>query len=272
MFTEVVMIAQTIRLLLAAVTLAALPVGLTIATAPDDGGLKTGDASAIPTDPTENWLEDAEALMADRRFAEAGALLSAGVDRMPDGWRPISKDGERVVLAAWDLGEFLRFSDDSDPLSGPSVVWVTPSYSKAHYLLAVIGAETGDVQGAFHHVVRAIELQPYHPLVIHEAAIILRRIGGVAEALAILEKGSSVPAWLMTPERQALLERSRGVTLVELGRLDEAEEALRAALELEPDSAVAREELEYIARLRARGEAAREPITLTPLTVEGEKR
>jgi Flp pilus assembly protein TadD len=191
---------------------------------------------------------------------------------MRDGWQPINKDGDRVVLAAWDLGEFLRFSKDGDPLSGPSVVWVTPSYSKARYLLAVIAVETGDVQGAFHHIVRAIELQPHHPLVMHEAALILRGVGGVAEALAILEKGSSVPAWLMTPERQALLERSRGVTLIELGRLDEAEAALRAALELEPDSAVARRELDYIAELRARGEAAREPVTLTPLTREGESR
>jgi tetratricopeptide (TPR) repeat protein len=225
----------------------------------------------VNADAAGQWLDDAEALMATRRFAEAGALLSAGVDQMPNGWQPISKDGDRVVLAAWDLGEFLRFAKDSDPLSGPGVVWVTPSYSKARYLLAVIAVETGDVEGAFHHIVCAIELQPYHPLVMHEAAIILQRIGGVAEALAILEKGSSVPAWLMTPERQALLERSRGVTLVELGRLDEAEAALRASLDLEPDSAVARHELDYITELRARGAAARELTVLTPLT-EGPKR
>jgi Flp pilus assembly protein TadD len=62
------------------------------------------------------------------------------------------------------------------------------------------------------------------------------------------------------------------VTLVELGRLDEAEAALRAALELEPDSAVARQELEYIAELRTRGPAARAPITPTPLTRDGEGR
>jgi tetratricopeptide (TPR) repeat protein len=228
--------------------------------------------SPIDKDYAGQWLDDAEALMADRRFMEAAALLSAGVDQMPNGWQSISKDGDRVVLAAWDLGEFLGFSKDSDPLSGPGVVWVAPSYSKAHYLLAVIGVETGDVQGAVHHIVRAIELQPDHPLVIHEAAIILRGIWGPAKALAVVEKVDRVPAWLMTPARRALLERSRGVTLVELGRLDEAEAALRAALELEPDSAVARRELDYIAELRARGEAAREPVTLTPLTREGESR
>jgi hypothetical protein len=133
--------------------------------------------SPIDKDYAGQWLDDAEALMADRRFMEAAALLSAGVDQMPNGWQSISKDGDRVVLAAWDLGEFLGFSKDSDPLSGPGVVWVAPSYSKAHYLLAVIGVETGDVQGAVHHIVRAIELQPDHPLVIHEAAIILRGIG-----------------------------------------------------------------------------------------------
>jgi len=285
------MIVQRVGLLVALVGLAGLGAGLLLADSPPDGerqangaasaledpparlaGTVTNGASVVNTDAAGQWLDDAEALMVDRRFAEAGALLSAGVDRMPDGWQPISKDGDRVVLAAWDLGEFLRFAKDSDPLSGPGVVWVTPSYSKARYLLAVIAVETGDVEGAFHHIVCAIALQPYHPLVMHEAAIILRGIGVVAEALAVLEKADHVPAWLMTPDRRALLERSRGVTLVELGRLDEAEAALRASLDLEPDSAVARRELEYIAELRARGAAAREPIVLTPLTEEPEKR
>ena len=77
---------------------------------------------------------------------------------------------------------------------------------------------------------------------------------------------------MMTPHRRALLVRARGVTLIELGRLDEAEGALRASLDLEPDSAVARRELDYIAELRARGEAAREPIVLTPLTGETKNR
>jgi tetratricopeptide (TPR) repeat protein len=244
-------------------------------TLPDDtsgrpAGATADDASTISSEPPENWLENAEALMAEGRFAEAAALLSAGVDRMPDGWQPINRDGDRVVLAAWDLGEFLRFSKDSDPLAGPGVVWVKPSYSKAYYLLAVIGVETGDAESAVNDITRAIELQPYHPLVMHEAAIIVRGIGGVVEALAVLEKADHVPAWLMTPDRRALLERSRGVTLVELGRLDEAEAALRASLDLEPDSAVARRELEYIAELRTRGEAAREPIVLTLLTGEGD--
>ena len=68
------------------------------------------------------------------------------------------------------------------------------------------------------------------------------------------------------------LERGRGVTLVELGRLDEAEAALRTALEIEPGHTGAESELRYIGELRARGEAAREPLILTPLTGEGKNR
>jgi tetratricopeptide (TPR) repeat protein len=285
------MIVQRVGLPLALVGLAGLGAGLLLADSPLDrarqangaasaledpptrlAGTVTNGASVVNTDAAGQWLDDAEALMADRRFAEAGALLSAGVGRMPDGWQPIGTDRERVVLAAWDLGEFLRFSKDSDPLAEPGVVWVTPSYSKAYYLLAVIGVETGDAESAVNNMARAIEVQPYHPLVMHEAALILQRMGGAAQALEVLDHVDRVPAWLMTPERRALLWRTRGVTLVELGRLDEAEAALRASLDPEPNSAIARRELDYIAELRAQGAAAREPMVLTPRTQDPKKR
>lgn len=61
--------------------------------------------------------------------------------------------------------------------------------------------------------------------------------------------------------------RARGFNLVELGRLNEAEIAYGNSLKLEPNNAVARSELAYIARLRAGGPSA-PPQQITPKPAE----
>lgn len=52
----------------------------------------------------------------------------------------------------------------------------------------------------------------------------------------------------------------KGVQLIDLERLDEAETALRQSLELEPESEIARNELEYIEQLRSQRAEEKEKI------------
>ncbi|HEY2068432.1 MAG TPA: tetratricopeptide repeat protein [Rhizomicrobium sp.] len=54
---------------------------------------------------------------------------------------------------------------------------------------------------------------------------------------------------------RAHMYRGRGISLTELGRLDDAEASYRQSLQIEPGNAVALHELDYIARLRAGGQA-----------------
>jgi tetratricopeptide (TPR) repeat protein len=54
----------------------------------------------------------------------------------------------------------------------------------------------------------------------------------------------------------AFAQRGRGFVLIELGQLDEAENAFKASLELEPQSEAAWGELQYIAHLREGGAIA----------------
>jgi Flp pilus assembly protein TadD len=60
------------------------------------------------------------------------------------------------------------------------------------------------------------------------------------------------------------MRRGRGFVLTELGRLDEAEAAYRESLKIEPDSERAKNELQYIARLKAGGPSAPYALGLTP--------
>lgn len=63
--------------------------------------------------------------------------------------------------------------------------------------------------------------------------------------------------------KKARMRRGRGLALIELGRLDEAEVAYKQSLEYEPNNALALHELNYIARVRAG--AAPTPANVIPL-------
>ena len=62
------------------------------------------------------------------------------------------------------------------------------------------------------------------------------------------------------PSQIARALRGQGVQLVDLDRLDEAEDALRRSMALEPDSETVHNELSYIRDLREKREAEKEEI------------
>jgi len=82
-------------------------------------------------------------------------------------------------------------------------------------------------------------------------------------ALASCEAGLTLVATKNAD--RARIQRCRGFDLTELGRLDEAEAAYNESLKLEPDDPLAKQELGYIARLRAGNpKAPADQITVQP--------
>ncbi len=71
-----------------------------------------------------------------------------------------------------------------------------------------------------------------------------------AEAVAAIQETLDHPA-ILSNEGRARLLRNKGVALIDLNRLDEAQTALNESIRLLPDNPQARNELQYIARLRA---------------------
>lgn len=96
------------------------------------------------------------------------------------------------------------------------------------------------------------EFNPVLPSLISERAVALAQLKRFPEALAGYEAGLKLPG--IADLHKARMHRGRGYVLTELGRLDEAEEAYRESLKLEPGNRIALNELEYIAHLRAGGE------------------
>ncbi|MEZ5937811.1 MAG: tetratricopeptide repeat protein [Hyphomonadaceae bacterium] len=98
------------------------------------------------------------------------------------------------------------------------------------------------------------ELGETRVLLMIERAAALGQTGDREQALAAYDEVLQRPG-LATPFRASAL-RGRGFSLIELGRLDEAEAAYRASLEIDPDNPIAMNELTYIAGLRQGREKA----------------
>jgi len=87
------------------------------------------------------------------------------------------------------------------------------------------------------------------PYVIAERGASLEALRRWDDALANFDKGLSIGQ--MPDDTRARLFRGRGYALTELNRLDDAEDAYKNSLKLDPDSTLAQNELRYIAGLKA---------------------
>ena len=202
--------------------------------------------------------EASEHLIAGR-YAEAEALLESVLQSMPTGWTAKRDDGMFTEIAFWDQEEFLRHSFRNAKHLEKSIMWINLSFSRAWYQLAVTHSKQGHFEKALFAIDCGLELEGDHPELWNEKGYLLGQLKRHQESLDCYTKAATVRDW--APARQvARALRGQGVQLVDLDRLDEAEAALQRALELEPKSEVARNELAYIADLRAEREAKKKEL------------
>jgi tetratricopeptide (TPR) repeat protein len=98
------------------------------------------------------------------------------------------------------------------------------------------------------------------PIILVERGAALTGLRRWPELLANAEQGLKIGN--LTDQNRARLLRQRGFALVELTRLDEAEQSYHDALRADPGDARAPKELAYIARLRAGGAPTTPMISL----------
>jgi tetratricopeptide (TPR) repeat protein len=201
--------------------------------------------------------------LAEHRFDDAERAALQLIAQIPAGWTAVEETTGRVERAFFDMEEFLAFVAHEKASGGPTraVVWTCPSYSKAWWTVAYVRVERQDPKGALAALDRALALEPDHPTILGEQSLVLVHSGQADAALAAVDAALAARPWMTAAQRARLL-RGRGVVLVELGRLDEAEQSLKQSLELEPDSQVALMELLYIANQRQGGASA--PVTIIP--------
>ena len=209
----------------------------------------------MEVDSKENILSNANSMIKEGKRAEAEKLLNDFVSEMPIGWKPVMESETSINVAYWSLEEFLSHIAHYTKVGGKkNLNWVGPSYSKAFYTLAFICVEQQDLSKAMLYIQQAIELEPDHPMILCEKAMILSQLGFYQEAYDLFIKASEIRSWALKIQR-ALALRGAAIALIDLKRMDDAENLLKKSLELEPENKVALNELKYIEGLRDQKDA-----------------
>lgn len=187
------------------------------------------------------------AVLAEQRWEEAGALIQQALAAMPAGWAPVREDAECVRGAFWNHSEFLAYAGAHKSTADKAVLWVTPSFSKLWWQLAVVHVELGRLDNAAVCIDSGLAAEPDHPLLWMERAYILNRMGRTAEALLAYRSAETVRAWT-PPAVVARALRGQGSACIDLGLLEDARAAYVRSLAIEPESEQAAREIAHIDR------------------------
>ena len=192
----------------------------------------------------------AESMIQAGKRSEPENLLKDFISQMPSDWKPIEVSEATINIAYWSIEEFMSHAPYFDPDgSKKTVFWVNASYSKAFYLLAFIHVERKDWFTAMAFIDQALSLEPDHPLLLCEKALILLHLGRHQESYDLFTIAAEIRPWAPLSQIAKAL-RGAAVALIDLKRLDEAEALLKKSLEIEPENKVALNELNYIKGLR----------------------
>lgn len=133
---------------------------------------------------------------------------------------------------------------------GATATTVDNVYPIIALILGSYANEMKQYEEALGYLDRGHAMQPEDPLVVLERASALNALHRQAEAAAslkaYLESGDTLLAF-----HRASVMRNLGVALIDLDRLDEAEAMLKDSIKADSDNPIARQELEYIKKLRA---------------------
>ncbi len=196
-----------------------------------------------------DFNKEAQALIDENQFEEAICLLKKHIGEMPPGWKPFTESNDSINRFFWNQPEFLSFVEYYRAELGKSVFWRFPSYSKAFFLLSYILSDLGKYREALVEIERGLALEPDHPRLLCEKAYILGKLRDDEAGLSYLEQAVESRPW-NTVEQKTHALNEQATTLMNLGKLNEAENSVRQALSLKPDDAKLKEKLEFIKQLQ----------------------
>lgn len=165
------------------------------------------------------------------------------------------KESDKRLYFARTSAETLFYLLKSASEDQPAEVLEVPC-SEAHYLAAYASLDLGNVSEAELHLTRALHWSPVNPLYTSELAHIRQIQRDWNGALTLfLEAEDNTKAFSPDDVQEIELARAKrgiGYSLIELGRLDEAEAKFLECLEIDQDDEAAKHELAYIGDLRTR--------------------
>jgi tetratricopeptide (TPR) repeat protein len=196
-------------------------------------------------------------------LAELEKAMADGAANFPpkpgaDGKRIVLTDGPTETLAA--LMAAANAKQATTALPSP--------YPEIGLMLAIYYSQMHRPQDALQIIETTFRLKPVPDafLGLHDAGLLTEKATAYQalkrwdEGLATADQALKAS---MNDRDKARSNRSRGFFLTELGRLDDAVGAYQDSQKLEPDNVVARNELAYIARLKA-GVRSEPPVQFIP--------
>ena len=195
-------------------------------------------------------VDEATALIKKNSYAEARRVLLSVVQNAPKVYRHTTEVNNALYMRFWDQSEFVNFVQKAPP--SKQTYWVMSAYPRAYFYLGFISVAEGQLHEAISYLDSGAALEPTNPNFKTEKAHALSKSGRFAEAFAALEDITS-PGPYVSEEMFAMVLRSRGASLIELGDLDAAEMNLTKSLEYAPSNKIALNELQYIRQLAASG-------------------
>ncbi len=208
---------------------------------------------AVPADEDSKY---AEALVDGRRLMESGDPAEA-----------IREYFDRVLSefdAAYGVNE-MRYYCSRGPEetllylltaagNEQSAAVLSPTWADAHFMKGYALVEIGHLSEARSSIERAIALSPENSGYLSELGHIYQLLKDWPKALEYFRKAEqSAEAFSPTSVKAfelGVARRGMGYVLVELGRLDEAEDKYLQCLAADPNDVTARNELEYVRSLK----------------------
>lgn len=172
-------------------------------------------------------------------FVAAGAAVAAGVERLGAGGRRLALG----AVAAWVLllavATFARNEVWRDPLTlWSDAMAKAPERSRPHLYVAQALVARGEPERAIPLLERATRLRPPTPLARLSLGVAYAKVGRLPEAERALREGIA-----STPDRVPGAHLELGRVLVQAGRVEEACGEFRAEVAVEPRSREARTNL-----------------------------
>ncbi len=179
--------------------------------------------------------------------------LETALRRAPACYPLIERRNGEIQIRTMDENEYALLAGilSAAPGANEDIVMTANTYGNAALLLSSYAVEMRDYTGALAWADIGLALQPDNQLLINEKGVALSASGRFQEAFDLYEATLNNPVMGLTLDRAGYLRR-RGIVLIDLERLDEAEASLNEALRLDPNDQMSRDELIYIAHLRWR--------------------
>jgi len=204
-------------------------------------------------------LVEATELIAVKEFPKAIELLEEIIANTPPDYSYQGVLGGKLYIKFWDRNEFLSYIEKMGDKVKQPVVWVPAIYPRAFFNLGAIYVEMGEYSKAIEFLNKGLRLEPDQPAFYTELGVAYGALKDYEQSIFNCRKALTVRKYC-SDHVLAVAYRGLGINLIDLNQLDEAEEALKQSLIIEPDHPLALQELEVIGRLRRKEQI--KPVSL----------